>query len=208
MTKEAALYKAHPWHGISAGDAIPETVVSFIEIVPTDTVKFEIDKESGYLILDRPQKYSNHSPTLYGFIPQTYSAKHVAQLCADAMGRPDMKGDGDPLDICVISERSILSGNILVRARPVGGLRVIDRDEADDKIIAVVEQDEVYRHVKDVRDLPPHLVDRLRHYFLTYKEIPGSSGPRKIEISETYGRDVAHEVIRRGVKDYEESFRS
>ena len=98
MKNSSAPFKAHPWHGISAGEAAPEIVMSFIEIVPTDTVKFEIDKESGYLILDRPQKYSNHSPTLYGFIPRTYSGKHVAKLCGDAMNRADMKGDGGSRD--------------------------------------------------------------------------------------------------------------
>lgn len=202
----APQFTAHPWHGIEHGTEAPSSVTAFIEIVPTDTVKFEIHKPSGYLTIDRPQKYSNYAPCLYGFIPRTYSGELVGSFCAQALKKKTMKGDGDPLDICVFTERSILAGNILVKTRPVGGLRVIDKDEADDKIIAVLEQDDVFSGVRDVTDLPAGLVDRLRHYFLTYKEIPGSSDTRKIQVTETYGLKVAHRVIEESIKDYNNSY--
>ena len=92
-------YKAHPWHGVSIGNLYPEIVTAFVEIVPTDTVKYEVDKDSGYLSIDRPQKYSNVIPALYGFLPQTYSGQQVAEICNKALGRTDIVGDGDPIDI-------------------------------------------------------------------------------------------------------------
>ncbi|MFU8788845.1 MAG: inorganic diphosphatase, partial [Methylobacter sp.] len=100
-------YKAHPWHGINPGDNAPNVVTAFIEIVPSDTVKYEIDKETGYLKIDRPQKFSNTVPTLYGFIPQTYCADRIAEFAALKSGKTVEKGDGDPLDNCVMSERSV-----------------------------------------------------------------------------------------------------
>ena len=93
-------HKAHPWHGIDLGDNVPEEVRAFIEIVPTDTVKYEVDKESGYLSLDRPQKFSNIVPSLYGFLPKTYCSAKMAELSNQALARYDIEGDGDPLDIC------------------------------------------------------------------------------------------------------------
>jgi inorganic pyrophosphatase len=90
-------YRAHPWHGISIGEKFPEQINVYIEIVPSDTVKYEIDKESGYLKIDRPQKFSNIIPALYGFIPQTYCGKTVAALSSEKTGKPGLKGDGDPL---------------------------------------------------------------------------------------------------------------
>ncbi len=138
------LYRAHPWHGVHIGHDAPEVVTSYIEIVPTDAVKYEIDKISGYLKVDRPQKFSNVSPTLYGFIPQTYCADRCAELCSTRVDRKDIVGDGDPLDICVITEKPISHGDILVPAIPIGGLRMIDGNEADDKIIAVMQNDAVY----------------------------------------------------------------
>ena len=95
----ASRFKAHPWHGIEPGGKLPEEIRAFIEISPTDTVKYEIDKTSGYLKIDRPQKYSNVVPALYGFIPQTYCGDQLAGLCMAASGLEHIKGDGDPLDI-------------------------------------------------------------------------------------------------------------
>jgi inorganic pyrophosphatase len=196
------VYRAHPWHGIPIGDDAPVTVTCYIEIVPTDTVKFEVDKESGILRVDRPQKYSNHCPTLYGFIPQTLCGDGVGQLSAKALGKRTIRGDGDPMDICILTERPILHGDILVRARPVGGFRLIDGSEADDKIIAVLEGDDVYRNVTDVSQLPEGIIDRLRHYFLTYKEIPGVRKTPKVQVTDLYNRKVAHSVIRQSMDDY------
>lgn len=198
-------FKSHPWHGVNIGEDAPETVTAFIEVVPTDTLKLELDKTTGFLKLDRPQKFSNIIPAPYGFIPQTYCGKSVADYCSIKVGRKNIVGDGDPLDILVITERNIMYGNILVQAVPIGGFRMIDGGEADDKIIAVLKQDEVYENWQDIGDCPPSLIARLKHYFLTYKDMPGQSAPR-CEITHTYGRDEAHEVIERSRKDYIKKF--
>lgn len=197
-------YKSHPWHGINIGKKVPEVVTSFIEVIPSDTVKYEVDKETGYLKIDRPQKFSNIVPALYGFIPQTYCKTNVADYCMEKTGRKDIVGDDDPLDICVLTEREVTHGNIIVHARPIGGFRMIDGGEADDKIIAVLNNDEVFGHWEDVNDLPESMVHRLEHYFLTYKQLPGENP--KCEITHIYGREEAYEVIRRSQKDYNLAF--
>ena len=128
------LFKAHPWHGVHIGDHVPNMLTTYIEIVPSDTVKYELDKFSGHLKVDRPQAYSNVCPTLYGLVPQTYCMEQVAAFCEEKTGRTGITGDGDPLDICVLSEKVFPRGDILMEAVPIGGLRMIDNDEADDKI--------------------------------------------------------------------------
>ena len=198
-------YKAHAWHGIRIGKESPQVVNSFIEIVPTDTVKYEVDKETGYLKIDRPQKYSNIITALYGFIPQTYSAKHTAELTNRSLGRDDIEGDGDPVDICVLTEKDITHGDIIVRARPLGGFRLLDHNKADDKLIAVLEDDAIYGHYQSIKDIPLMVIDRLKHYFTTYKDLPGDSSPRCI-LTEVYDVDVAQDVIRRSMLDYKENF--
>jgi len=194
-------YTAHPWHGIDIGENAPSIVTAFIEIVPSDTVKYEIDKESGFLKIDRPQKFSNTVPTLYGFIPQTYCADQVAEFAREKSGKTISRGDGDPLDICVLSERAVTHGNIILPAIPVGGFRLLDKGEADDKIIAVMKGDEFYRQWNDVSDCPASYINRLKHYFLTYKVLPGEKN--SCEITHVYGREEAHEVIRRAMDDYQ-----
>lgn len=197
------LHQAHPWHGISAGKTAPELVNTFVEIVPTDSVKYEVDKDTGFLRIDRPQRYSNQCPTLYGFIPRTFCGRHIAAYCAEKIGRSGIVGDGDPLDICVLTERPILHGNILLEAIPIGGLRMIDKEEADDKIIAVLKGDLLCGSWAEIDDCPSTLIDRLRHYFLTYKSIP-SEAPPKVEITHVYGAKEAKEVIEMSMRDYEE----
>jgi inorganic pyrophosphatase len=197
-------YKSHPWHGVFIGKEAPANVTAFIEVVPTDTVKYEIDKECGYLRLDRPQKYSNVVPALYGFIPQTLCGDQVGQFCMEKTGKTGIKGDGDPMDICVLTEKTIAHGDILVDARPIGGFRMIDGNEADDKIIAVLTNDVVYSEYKDLSDLPDIVVERLKHYFLTYKDMPGKSS--KTEISHIYGTEEAFEAISRSMEDYHQRF--
>ncbi|HRP68225.1 MAG TPA: inorganic diphosphatase, partial [Turneriella sp.] len=118
---KAPLHTAHPWHGVSIGSEAPATVTAFIEIVPSDTIKYEIDKPSGIMKVDRPQKFSSLCPTLYGFVPQTYCGKNIATLAADPRVE---RGDGDPLDICVFTERVIVANGFLVRASPIGGFRL------------------------------------------------------------------------------------
>lgn len=197
-------YKSHPWHGVELGDKSPECLTCFIEMVSTDTVKYEVDKVSGYLKLDRPQKYSNVVPAMYGFLPQTFSGSSVAQYCMEKSGKSDIKGDGDPIDVCVLTEKVISHGDILVQAIPIGGFRMIDGNESDDKIIAVLRNDAVYGGYKDISDCPDMVVDRLKHYFLTYKDLPGMD--HKVEITHTFGVEEAHEIIRRSSDDYRRRF--
>lgn len=201
------LFKPHPWHGIPIGEACPEVVTAYIEMVPSDTVKYEIDKETGYRKVDRPQKFSNYLPALYGFVPQTYCDERVREYAERQSGRKVEKGDGDPLDICVLTERNISSGDIILEAIPIGGFRMIDKGEADDKIIAVLKQDEIYGKLKDVSDCPATLIDRLKHYFLTYKNMPGQEN-KAVEITHTYGATEAYEVIKRSMEDYTAKFKS
>ena len=142
--------KAHPWHGISIGDAAPEEVTVFIEIVPRDTVKYEVDKETGYLKIDRPQQYSNVVPANYGFIPQTYCAEGIAALARARSTIEVRDGDGDPLDILILSEHHIPRGDIILKARPIGGFCLVDDNEADDKIIAVLKGDKVFEQYREI----------------------------------------------------------
>ncbi|MGL5785932.1 MAG: inorganic pyrophosphatase [Bacteroidales bacterium] len=197
-------YKSHPWHGVEIGDQAPFCVTSFIEIVPTDTVKYEVDKTTGYLRIDRPQKYSSVIPALYGFIPQTYSGKNVAELSMEKTGYEEIVGDGDPIDICVLTERTISHGDILVSAIPIGGFRMLDDKESDDKIIAVLKDDFVYGGIRDISECPATVIDRLKHYFLTYKDLPGEK--RNVEITHIFDKDEALEIIRRSIEDYKEKF--
>jgi inorganic pyrophosphatase len=197
-------YKSHPWHGVDIGNETPEVITCYIEMVPTDTVKYEVDKESGYLKIDRPQKYSNVVPALYGFIPQTFSGNSVAKFCMEKSGKKDIKGDSDPVDICVLTEKEITHGDILVRAKPIGGFRMIDGNESDDKLVAVLNNDAVYMGYNDISELPPMVVDRLKHYFLTYKDLPGN--PRDVEITDVFGKEDAYEIIKRSMNDYTKKF--
>jgi len=197
----AILFQAHPWHGVALGEDAPEVLNAYIEIVPTDAVKYELDKPSGHLRVDRPQRFSSLCPTLYGFIPQTFCGDLVGELCCERVGVEGIKGDGDPMDICVLTEKAFTHGDFFVRARPIGGLRMIDGQEADDKIIAVLESDVAYGHFKDIKDCPKGLIDRLKHYFLSYKQLPGD-GPRRVEIADVYDRAEAIEVIERSLRDY------
>ena len=197
------LFKSHPWHGVPVGDEAPAKVTAYIESVPTDTVKYEIDKVTGHLMVDRPHKYSSVCPTLYGLIPRTYCDERVAALCSEVVGRP-VEGDKDPVDICVLTEKDIAHGDVLVSAIPIGGLRMLDGDEADDKIVAVLEKDATYGGYQDISDVPDALVDRLHHYFLTYKQGPGEDPA--CDIVEIYGRDKAWKVIEDAQADYNDSF--
>ncbi len=191
-------WRPHPWHGLSAGSAAPEIVTAYIEITPFDWMKYEVDKETGYLRLDRPQRASSQPPSLYGFVPRTYCGAKIAALAGTA------RGDGDPLDICVFSERPIQRSEILVSARVLGGLRMIDKEEADDKIIAVIDNDPYFAGVTELAGLAPLQVERRRHYFATYKLVPGEGTP--VEIDLVYGRETALEVIRTAMADYAEAF--
>lgn len=193
------IWRPHPWHGLEPGPELPGLVTAFIEICPFDLVKYEVDKATGYLRVDRPQRTSSQPPTLYGFIPRTYCASRVRALMPGAE-----RGDGDPLDICVISDRPITRGEVLLTARVIGGLPMLDGGEADDKIIGVLLDDPVWSGVEDVSDLPSAFLSRLRHYFETYKLEPGQ--PSSVSIGPAYGREHAEEVIRASIADYLEAF--
>ncbi len=198
------LFQAHPWHGIDPGPEKPHKLMCFIEMVPTDAVKYEVDKPSGHLKIDRVQRFSSICPTLYGFIPQSYCGDEIARLSAKRTGKEVKRGDGDPMDICVLTERPIAHGNILVNARPIGGMLMIDHGEADDKIIAVLESDLSYGKFEDISDCPPALIERLKHYFLSYKKSP--DGPEPVEIADVYDVNHALEVIRTSFTDYHNKF--
>jgi inorganic pyrophosphatase len=179
---------------------MPDDIVQvYIEMTTDDVVKYELDKSSGFLMVDRPQRTTSSPPALYGFIPRTYCAEEVAKRCADV----DV-ADGDPLDICVWSERHITRADIVLKARVVGGIQMIDDGEADDKIVAVLEGDNIWGDVHDIADLPSIKVERLQHYFSTYKLVPGKEV--NIKVDYVYGRDEALKVIAAAQKDYDNHF--
>ena len=192
-------WRPHPWHGLSAGAEPPARVYAFIEITPFDTIKYEIDKASGYLRVDRPQRTSSLPPTLYGFIPRTYCGTRVAALTEGVVD-----GDGDPLDICVLSERPITRAELIVPCVVVGGIRTTDRNAADDKILAILENDPFWGAGRDIADVPEALVARLGHYFSTYKAEPGGKSPTQVVA--TYGAAHAHRVVQAALDDYVAKF--
>jgi inorganic pyrophosphatase len=192
-------WRPHPWHGLEPGPAPPSTVYAYIEITPYDFVKYEVDKATGYLLVDRPQRTSSQPPTLYGFIPRTYCGTRVAALCEGAD-----EGDGDPLDICVVSERPIERAEILLCARVVGGISTIDGGKADDKIVAVLKNDNFWGDAADISGLPPRLVERLGHYFATYKLIPGQES--QVAVRSAYNSAAAQQVVAAAIEDYKEVY--
>ncbi len=192
-------WRPHPWHGLDPGPDAPRIVQAYIEITPFDFVKYEVDKVTGYLRVDRPQRYSSQPPSLYGFIPQTYCGRRVSELSPKTK-----RGDGDPMDICILSERPINRAEIILKAKVVGGLQMIDGDEADDKIIAVLANDNILANAEDIRDLPEAMVARLEHYFSTYKTMYKEQPI--VTIESIYGSEQARRVISASLEDYDEEF--
>ena len=199
------IFRAHPWHGIPIGEECPDTINAYIEILPTDTVKYELDKLTGILHVDRPQRFSSACPEAYGLIPQTYCGERVAEFCREKTGRDAIKGDNDPLDIVVMTEKHIAHPDVFMRVKPIGGLRMLDGNEADDKIIAILDDDPSYGYWTDISQVPGVVVERLRHYFLTYKQAPDAVR-RVCEITHIYSAEEAKEVIRRSQEDYMDQF--
>ena len=189
--------RPHPWHGLEPGPDPPRVVYAYVEITPFDLVKYEVDKVTGYLKVDRPQATSSLPPTLYGFVPRTYCGARVGALSPGTA-----RGDGDPLDVCVLSERPIARAEVLLAARVIGGLQMVERGEADDKIVAVLENDPIWAGTAELADVPHPLLDRLVHYFATYKLVPGAAPT--VVVDRTYGRDHAYRVIEASIADYEE----
>jgi inorganic pyrophosphatase len=202
MTTALPFYRwrPHPWHGLEAGPQAPQVVNAYIEITPFDTIKYEIDKATGYLRVDRPQRGAVSPPTLYGFVPRTYCGRRVAALSAPGVER----GDGDPIDICVISERPITRSEIVLNARVIGCIQMVDNAEADDKIVAVLDNDLVWDRVQDLSELPPALLERLTHYFATYKLMPGTPG--KVSLTGNLARQHAERLILAALEDYKEVY--
>lgn len=191
------LFRPHPWHGLEVGPSPPEIVNVFVEITPYDLIKYEVDKVSGYLQVDRPQRGSSYPPALYGFVPRTYCGERVKGLSPDST-----VGDGDPLDIVVLCERPITKSEVILRARVLGGLQMIDNRQADDKIIGVLENDLLWGDARDIEDLPKVLIERLQHYFLTYKLVPGEKATASI--NRVYGFEHALKVVEASMQDYKE----
>ena len=191
-------YRPHPWHGLDAGTSPPDLMNAYIEITPFDLVKYEVDKRSGFLRVDRPQRTSSTPPTLYGFIPKTFCGPRVAKVGGI------QSGDNDPLDICVLSERPIDRVEVILETRVLGGLLMEDNGQADDKIVAVLKDDAIWSEARDISDLPPRLVERMQHYFLTYKMRPGEQSTVQVKI--IYGVERARTVVEASMADYREAF--
>ena len=199
--KDFNRWRRHPWHGLhTRSEGAPEDIVKvYVEMTPDDVIKYELDKASGFLMVDRPQRTTSSPPALYGFIPRTYCAEEVAKRCPEAK-----EADGDPLDICVFSERHITRADIVLNARVVGGIQMIDQGEADDKIVAVLAGDNIWGDIHDINDLPAIKTERLQHYFSTYKLVPGKEVDIKVDF--VYGREEALKVIAAAEKDYRNHF--
>ena len=181
---EKRMHKTvHPWHGISPGENAPEIVTAFIEVPKNSMLKYELDKESGFIKLDRVLYSAVHYPGDYGFIPQTLSE------------------DGDPTDIIIISNFPVVPG-ILMRARPIGVLEMIDADQRDEKIIAVPVDDPRFDKRKDINDFSEHVILEIKHFFETYKELQG----KRVEIRSIKGVWDAREDVKKGIELYKKTY--
>ena len=204
--KPTFRYQAHPWHGLEPGEDLPQELNVYIELVPSDGIKYELDKKSGILKVDRPQRFSSYAPAPYGMVPQTYCADKTAKIMQqDLKEDREIKGDKDPLDIMVLTEKIIPHGEIMLTARPIGGIALLDKGEADDKIIAVLKDDAVYGDYKKINDLPEDILSRIKHYFLSYKSYPDTDNP-VCEVLSIYDKERAQEVIKASREDYKNNF--
>ncbi|MEQ1553909.1 MAG: inorganic diphosphatase [Ferruginibacter sp.] len=173
----------HPWHGANYGSSAPEQVNAIIEISKGSSCKYEIDKPTGLLKLDRIIYSSFHYPINYGFIPQTLGE------------------DGDPLDILVLCSQSI-QPLCLVKATVIGNMQMIDNGEKDDKIIAVATNDPSVNHLKDIIELPDHFINVLKNYFENYKVLEN----KIVEIDKFQNKETAYKVIEESIKLYTNNF--
>ena len=175
---------SHPWHGVPTGEHAPRLVNAIIEIPQGSRAKYEIDKDSGLLKLDRIIYSSFYYPCNYGFIPQTYG------------------DDKDPLDILVITSQPV-QAMCLMEAKVVGVMQMVDSGDADDKIIAVAANDPSVKHYNNMEELPKHFFDELRHFFEEYKKLEN-----KMVVVEEFGdKNKALQVIQDAMKFYKETFR-
>ena len=173
----------HPWHGASCGSKAPAIVNAMIEIPQGSRTKYEIDKETGLLKLDRVIYSSFHYPVNYGFIPQT------------------LGHDNDPLDILVLCSQSIQS-LCLVEATIIGNMQMIDSGERDDKIIAVATKDPSVNHITSINELPKHFISELKNYFEQYKVLEN----KQVQIEEFQTKEVAYQIIKEAIEFYKQKF--
>lgn len=172
------------WHEISAGDEVPDIINVIVEIPKGSKNKYEIDKETGLIKLDRAMKTSQDYPFDYGFVPQS------------------LWEDGDALDVILLTTYPLATG-ILVEARPVAVMRMIDGGEGDDKVIAVPKNDPRWEEVRDLADINKHTIKEIQHFLETYKSIEGKS----VVISGVEGREQALEAVKKGLQMYREKFK-
>lgn len=173
----------NPFHAVSYGDKIPEIVQAIIEIPSGSKAKYELDKESGLLRLDRVLFSSVHYPANYGFIPQTFC------------------DDGDPLDILVLSQLSVVP-LCIVEAQVIGVMRMIDQGQHDDKIIAVATGDMSVKHLDDISKLPEHLLLELQRFFEDYKKLEN----KEVEVAEFQGKQEALEIVVKSIELYKKTY--
>lgn len=173
----------HPWHEIEIGPKAPEQVVALIEIPKGSKAKYEIDKKTGFILMDRVLSSSVHYPANYGFIPRT--------LC----------GDRDPLDILVLCQEEAVP-LCLMRAKPIGVMKMLDQGEEDDKIIAVHVDDPEFCHYNSIDELPPHRIKEIKRFFEDYKILENKT----VKIENFLGRDEALQVIQAAIRMYQDTF--
>ncbi len=172
---------SNPWHSVNEGSNAPEIVNGIIEIPMNTRAKYELDKESGLLKLDRVLYASMYYPANYGFIPKSYCDDH------------------DPLDILVLSQISIVP-MCIVSARVIGVMRMLDQGEHDDKIIAVAENDMSVNHINDISELPEHFIKELRNFFEDYKKLENKT----VEVREFQNAEIAKQIVKQSFIDYKE----
>lgn len=169
----------HPWHNVSPGPKAPAIVNAIIEIPHHSRAKYELDKESGLLKLDRVLYSSVYYPANYGFIPQSYC------------------GDRDPLDILVLTQIT-LPPLCLVSAKVIGVMQMIDQGDMDDKIIAVAEHDMSVNHINDISELPEHFLRELRNFFEDYKKLENKT----VRVEEFQNAELARGIVAQSFLDY------
>ena len=173
----------HPWHDVEVGENAPNDLTAVIEIPSGSKVKYELEKESGLLIADRILYSAVRYPANYGFIPRTYC------------------DDKDPLDILILCQEPVFPMT-LMKAKPIGTMKMIDQGEADDKIIAVHADDPEFSYFNSIRELPPHRMAEVKKFFEDYKSLEN----KQVEVSEVEDVDAAHEVIKKAIADYKDKF--
>ena len=171
------------WHDINPKRISPEDFIAFIEIEKGSKNKYELDKETGHIILDRILHTSTHYPANYGLIPRTYG------------------DDGDPLDVLVLCSENIIPMS-LVRVYPIGVIKMLDNGEGDEKIIAIPMSDPTYNSYKDISELPPHIFEEMKHFFTVYKTLEG----KETVVNEVQGAEAAKEIIEHCINNYIDKF--